>query len=207
MTVLLSSWQGQSDLKSLNLIFTLTCETITSLITLRLKQSPNCSYFIWDACVCLWVSGYVSDISGTVIGRSPHASPLLIIPARLWFESANLALISNCAFSASEAKDGNGPVWRHNPVSQLILPCSFSWRNYEASIHTQSLINVKSLHMGCQRAVGGAAEAALALAALWRDVLSVSLIYCTPRWVQSLSPWGGYVGILVCVCVYIPLGD
>lgn len=139
------------------------------------------------------------------VGGHMHLMCLLSRPgsdlrALIWF---NVQLSCFC----SDAKGGNRPVWRYNPISQLILVCSFSWRNYEASIHTQSLINVKSLHMGCQGAVGGAAEAALALPELWRDVLSVSVIYCTPRCVQSLSLWGGYVGILVCVCVYIPLGD
>lgn len=73
--------------------------------------------------------------------------------------------------------------------------------------HSHSLINVKSLHTGCQRAVGGAAdEVAPTFAALWRDALSVSVTY-TALWPITLTPCGGYVGILVCVCVYIPVGD
>lgn len=53
---------------------------------------------------------------------------------------------------------------------------------------SHSLINVKSLHTGCQRAVGGAAdEVAPAFAALWRDVLSAS-VTDTTLWPITLTP-------------------
>lgn len=75
-------------------------------------------------------------------------------------------------------------------------------------IRTQSLINVKSLHTGCQKAVGGAAdEAAPTLVALLGDVLSLSVTHTPQRSQSSSHRAGGDVGILVCVCVYIPVGD
>lgn len=170
---------------SLNLIFT-PSETLTSLITLRLKQlgtrHQKPYYFIWHVCVCLWVGSYVSDISATVIGRSTHMSNVVIILARLWFESAKLALIPNCTVCAVKAIDGNQPIC--DDASQYLLNSFWCVHCTEGimrpPIHTQSLINVKSLHTGCQRAVGGAAdEVGPTLAALWGDVLSVSVIYTT----------------------------
>lgn len=172
---------------SLNVIFTATSETITSLITLRLEQlgtrhqNPITSFKMHVCVYELAATSGTSLISWTVIGRSTHMFSVVIILTRLWFESAKMALISNFTVSTVKAIDGNQPVWRYIPTSpSFILVCSLSCRHYEAPIHTQSLINVKSLHTGCQRAVGGAAdEVGPTLAALWGDVLSVSVIYTT----------------------------
>lgn len=59
-------------------------------------QTPITSF---DMYVRLWVSSYVSDISGTVISRSAHMSNVVIILTRLWLQSAKLALICNCIIS------------------------------------------------------------------------------------------------------------
>ena len=185
----------------------MTCETFTSLITFRLKQlgaSHQTLITSFEMHVCVYELAATSgDISGSVTDGSRLMSNVVINPARLRFESAKLALISNWTVSAVKK-----PGIATSPCDDM-APYqlnSLSWRKYEASIHTESLINVKSLHTGCQRAVGGAAEAAR------RPTAHCELCYQCQSHTGTLGPitvalHRGYVDMLVCVGVYIPVGD
>lgn len=172
---------------SLNLICMPTSETITSLITPGLQQlwsvtEPSITSLQMYVCVY-----ELAATSVTSAGARIRLMWLLSSPG-LRSVGAKPTLSPNRTVSAVEAKEGEWACVSTQPhISQIHLwLCVFIFV-LEASlgppIHTQSLINVKSLHMGCQKAVGGAAdEAAPTLVALLGDVLSLSVTHThTPQ--------------------------
>lgn len=121
--------------------------------------------------VCLWLGSYV--ISGTVISRSAHMSNVVIILTRLWLQSAKPALICNCFIGQNHRWQ---PIWVTIHLNlaasdSVLCPEGIMWP------HSHSLINVKSLHTGCQRAVGGAADEVACT--MWGCIISVSHIHHT----------------------------
>lgn len=166
---------------SLNLIFTTTHETLTSLITLRLRQrEPNPYYFIWHVCVCLWVSSYVSHISGAVIDRRvecAYCSRKVLIR-----ENSDGLRSSLQSVPASETVTPNHSLW-----------CVYCGGGFMRLIHTASLM---------QRVYIGDATEQLVEQLMKQPWHSVSVIYTTLRPI-TLTLWGGYVGMLVCLSVCI----
>lgn len=162
---------------SLNLIFTTTPETVTSLITVRLKRRPSHQTPItsFDMHVCVY------ELAATSV-TSPILSSVGVHIWRMWLlssQGSDLSALSSllCAIvSAVKTIDGNVArvTVRHN--ISLIHSAVFIVLEVLWGPHSHNLINVKSLHTGCQRAVGGAADevAPDVCCSMKRDALWVS---------------------------------
>lgn len=168
-------------------------------------------YFTSDVCVCLWAGGYVSDI-----GRSTHTSNVVIILAGLRSVGAKPALSPSRTAWAVQAKDGERACVSAQPrISQIHLWCVCSYlssRHHWGPRYTLKALLMSRVYIRDARKQ--LAEQLMKRVRRWLHCWEMCY-RCqshththTPQRSQSTSHRaGGDVGILVCVCVYIPVGD